>query len=101
VAASLVVVQAAMLAPLLNQSPATLEPLSGASSSAAANLQIVFKPEATERQMRELLRASGVEIVAGPSALGVYQARATDAAKAVAELGAASALIESASLSGK
>jgi anti-sigma factor RsiW len=99
VAASLV--QAAMLAPLLNQGSSTLEPLSGASTSANANLQIVFKPEATERQIRELLRANGVEIVAGPSALGVYQARATDAAKASAQLGAATTLIESASVSGK
>lgn len=101
VAASLVVVQAAMLAPLLTQAPAQLEPLSGASTTAAANLQIVFKPEATERQIRELLRANGVEIVAGPSALGVYQARATDPAKAAAQLGAAPTLIESASVSGK
>lgn len=101
VAASLVVVQAAILAPLLNQSPATLEPLSGASATVTANLQIVFKPEATERQIRELLRANGVEIVAGPSALGVYQARATDAAKAATQLGAAATLIESASVNSK
>ena len=98
VAASLVVIQAAMLAPFLKQSSSTLEPLSGASSApAAANLQLTFKPEATEKQIRELLRANGIEIVAGPSALGVYSARAQDASAAVKAISANSAVVESVS----
>lgn len=96
-AASVVVVQAALLAPLLRQENVTLEPLSGAGShAAAANLQLTFKPEATEKQIREILRASGVEIVAGPSALGVYQARGADPTRASAALQAQSAVVESA-----
>ncbi|MGL4231958.1 MAG: hypothetical protein ACRCWJ_11400 [Casimicrobium sp.] len=95
-AASLVVIQAAMLAPLLKQTTATMEPLSGASSAVAANLQLTFKADATEKQIRELLRANGVEIVAGPSALGVYQARASDATKAQSALSAQTSVIDSA-----
>lgn len=100
-AASLVVIQAAMLAPLLKQTSPTMEPLSGATSAtASANLQLTFKPDATEKQIRELLRANGVEIVAGPSALGIYSARATDAATAAAALSKSNAVVESASALG-
>jgi anti-sigma factor RsiW len=95
-AASLAVIQAAILAPLMKQTTATMEPLSGASVAVAANLQLTFKPEATEKQIREMLRANGVEIVAGPSALGVYQARAADASKAAAALVAQSSVVDSA-----
>ncbi len=95
-AASLAVIQAAMLAPLVKQTSATMEPLSGASVAAAANLQLTFKPEATEKQIRELLRANGIEIVAGPSALGVYQARAVDATKAAAALLSQPSIVDSA-----
>lgn len=96
-AASVVAVQAALLVPLLQQDSATLEPLSGANAQAvAANVQLTFKPEATEKQIRTALRANGVEIVAGPSALGVYQARAVEPSRAVAALLAQSAVVESA-----
>jgi anti-sigma factor RsiW len=95
-AASLVLIQAAILAPLLKQTTPALEPLSGASSTAASsNLQLTFKPDATEKQIREALRASGVEIVAGPSALGVYQARANDASVAADALKKRSDVMES------
>ncbi len=101
-AASLVVIQAAVLAPLLKQTSPTLEPLSGASAAAAsANLQLTFKPNATEKQMRELLRANGVELVAGPSALGVYQARASNAASAASQLKASGIVDEASALGGK
>jgi anti-sigma factor RsiW len=101
-AAGLVVIQAAILAPFLNQTSATMEPLSGSSVVVAANLQITFKPDATEKQIRELLRANNVEIVAGPSALGVYQARAIDAGKAVSALLTQPNVVDSAAaLSGK
>jgi anti-sigma factor RsiW len=101
-AASLAVIQAAILAPLINQTSATMEPLSGTSVAATANLQLTFKPDATEKQIRELLRANNVEIVAGPSALGVYQARAVDAGKAVSALLSQPNVVDSAAaLSGK
>jgi anti-sigma factor RsiW len=98
-AASIVAIQAAVLAPLLRQNNATLEPLSGASATAASNMQITFKPDATEKQIREALRASGVEIVAGPSALGVYQARSADPINAQKSLALQSNTIDSVSVS--
>jgi anti-sigma factor RsiW len=101
VAAGIVAVQAAMLIPLLTAPDASLVPLSGVSSTASANLQIVFKTDATEKQIRELLRANGAEVVAGPSALGVYQVRAVDTTKAVPALSAASSVVESATVIGK
>jgi hypothetical protein len=99
-AASLAVIQAMMLAPLLKQTGGDLEPLSGRGVALMVkpNLQITFKPEATERQIRELLRAQGVEIVSGPSALGVYQARAADPGKAAASLAAQSSVVEGANV---
>jgi anti-sigma factor RsiW len=100
-AASVVVVQAALLVPRLSQTSETLEPLSGATAAASANLQLTFKPDATEKQIRESLRANGVDIVAGPSALGVYQARAANPAKAVAALVTQTSVIESAAVIAK
>jgi hypothetical protein len=99
-AASLAIIQATMLAPLLKQTGGELEPLSGPKTTAIVtpNLQITFKPDATERQIRELLRAQGVELVSGPSALGVYQARAADPAKAAAALAAQSGVVDGANV---
>lgn len=59
--------------------------------------QVIFRPEATEAQIRQVLRASDAKLVAGPSALGIYDLafadqRALDAG--VARLGAASAVVE-------
>jgi len=39
---------------------------------AAADFTVVFAPDATEAEIRALLLNSGLEIVAGPSALGLY-----------------------------
>jgi hypothetical protein len=98
-AASVAVIQAAYLVPLLQQTGGTLEPLSGQTTGVATpNLQITFRADATERQIRELLRGAGVEIVSGPSALGVYSARAADPARAVASLLAAKSVVEGANV---
>ncbi|CUH70173.1 putative anti-sigmaE protein [Thalassovita autumnalis] len=43
-----------------------------------AALQIAFAPEAPEVEIRGLLLAAGVEIMAGPSALGLYELRLLD-----------------------
>lgn len=41
--------------------------------SDAAPLTVAFAPDTAESQLRELLLRAGVEIVAGPSALGLYR----------------------------
>ncbi len=98
-AASLAVIQATYLVPLLRQTGGTLEPLSGQTAGVVApNLQITFRGDATERQIRELLRGAGVELVSGPSALGVYAARAADPVRAVAALLAAKSVVEGANV---
>jgi hypothetical protein len=57
-------------------------------------LTVAFAPDATEAALRDLLLAEGIEIVAGPSALGLYQLRADDLGAAQAAL-AASPLVAS------
>lgn len=42
-------------------------------SGGEAALTVTFAPDATEDEIRNLLRDAGVEIVGGPSALGLYQ----------------------------
>ncbi|WP_172297750.1 anti-sigma factor [Pseudoruegeria sp. HB172150] len=43
-----------------------------ASGDEAGRVSIAFVPDATEEQIRSLLLQAGVEIVAGPSAIGFY-----------------------------
>lgn len=59
-------------------------------------LTVAFAPDATESAIRELLLSQGLEIVAGPSALGLYTLRADDPAAAQAALQVATGLVESA-----
>lgn len=71
-AASLVIaVQAVMLLQMAPREP-RYAPLSGPASSEGV-LQVEFMPDAREADLRELLRASGVRIVDGPSAVGLYR----------------------------
>ncbi|MEM1379633.1 MAG: hypothetical protein AAGH41_03305 [Pseudomonadota bacterium] len=42
---------------------------------ASDTLQVTFVPSATEEEIRTLLRASSLQIIEGPSALGVYRLR--------------------------
>jgi hypothetical protein len=59
-------------------------------------LSVAFAPDATEAAIRALLLEQGLEIVAGPSALGLYVLRADDPEAARAALLAATGLVESA-----
>jgi hypothetical protein len=43
-----------------------------ASGGSDADFTVVFAPDATEAEMRALLLEAGLEIVSGPSALGIY-----------------------------
>jgi anti-sigma factor RsiW len=57
----------------------------GAAASAPV-LVVAFAPTATEAQIRDLLLQAGVEIVAGPSALGLYRLAGDDLTSAQAML---------------
>ncbi len=60
-----------------------------AAASGRAVLVVAFAPAATEAQIRDLLLAAGVEIVAGPSSLGLYRLSGEDLTAAQAVLEAA------------
>lgn len=66
----------------------------GAAAATAPRLVAAFAPAATEAEIRALLLEAGVEIVAGPSALGLYRLAADDPAAALAVLRGA-AIVES------
>ena len=46
---------------------------------AAPEIAVAFAPEATEAEMRELLRTVGAEVVGGPSAVGLWRLGFPDA----------------------
>lgn len=79
IAAAVVLTQAVIIGALLDppaQDP--LRTLSGGEAAGGQLLQITFKPQATEAQIRSLLASIQGEIVAGPGALGVYAVRVPD-----------------------
>ncbi|WP_420395567.1 hypothetical protein [Nioella sp.] len=67
-----------------------------ASGGAAADFTVVFAPDATEVELRALLLQAGLEIVSGPSALGIYGLGLIDAETSDAAFAAlsASAIVE-------
>lgn len=67
-----------------------------ASGGAAADFTVVFAPDATEAELRALLLEAGLEIVSGPSALGIYGLGLIDAESSDAAFAAlsASAIVE-------
>ncbi|MGI3184498.1 hypothetical protein [Nioella aestuarii] len=67
-----------------------------ASGGSAADFTVVFAPDATEAELRALLLEAGLEIVSGPSALGIYGLGLIDAEASDAALAAlsASAIVE-------
>jgi hypothetical protein len=46
--------------------------LGGAEVSASANVLVIFRPEATESEITDSLRASGARVVGGPTDAGAY-----------------------------
>jgi hypothetical protein len=79
-AAALVLSQAVIIGSLMDRpAPDAMEPLSGGTMAAGGQLlQITFKPQATEAQIRTLLSSVQADIVAGPGALGIYTVRVPD-----------------------
>jgi len=70
---AVVVIQAAVLLSLLPRHE-SYGPL-GARTAPGVIVQVRFAPDATEREMRDVLSAVNGSIVEGPGALGVYRVR--------------------------
>lgn len=84
-AAAVVLTQAAIIGALLNHPPAEqLSPLSASTLAGNTLLQITFKPQASEIQIRSLMASVQGEMVAGPGALGVYVVRVPEGQGAAA-----------------
>lgn len=66
-----------------------------ARAAAAPMLTVAFAPSATEGEIRALLLSLGLEIVSGPSALGLYRVAGEDLGAAREALAAAPAIVES------
>lgn len=75
--AAVVIAQAGVIGALLLKAPASQVPLSGAASNIATSadkvfLTVAFNPMASELALRNVLASANAQIVAGPSALGLY-----------------------------
>jgi hypothetical protein len=99
--AALVLVQAGVIGALLLNSSAQQAPLSAdaptTTSAGQVLLAIAFNPQATELAIRQLLAAAGAQLVAGPSALGLYTVAvpAASAEAAITQLRAAQGVVDS------
>jgi anti-sigma factor RsiW len=69
-----IVLQSAAILQLRHPNPAVLTPL-GAAAPAGAVLQVRFRDDAREGQVRALLNDLGATVIGGPGALGVYRIR--------------------------
>lgn len=97
---AVVLVQAVVIGSLLQRDVAEQLPLAGGTATVAADavvFSIAFKPGVSEAQMRTLLQAQGLQVVAGPSALGLWRVSVAKvrAEAALAGLQAAAGLVES------
>jgi hypothetical protein len=66
-----------------------------ASSGAEGNLLVAFQPDATEAMIRETLLTLDLQIVSGPSSLGLYRLSSADPEAGEAALAAMNDVIES------
>ena len=79
VAAAVLLAQAVILGSLLTeQDSGQIMPMSGGGEMNTPLLQLTFKPQATELQIRAALAKVQGQIVAGPGVLGVYVIRVPD-----------------------
>ena len=99
-AAALVLAQAAVIAVLLDGRNDSLAPLSGHSAATGPVIQLTFRPEATEAQIRAVVASVRGDIISGPGALGVYSIRVPEgqARAALDRLNTGRAVVESAVL---
>jgi hypothetical protein len=100
---ALILVQAGTIGTLLLQGPSSQEALSGAPGAVGQPagtvlLTVAFNPKATEQNIRQALGLASGQIVAGPSALGLYLVAVPEqqAAQSMARLQGAKDVVESA-----
>jgi anti-sigma-K factor RskA len=74
-----VVIQAGVMISLSGGPGGDVEIAAGDAGLTPPVLQVTFAPEATERQIRDVLQSAGTSIADGPNALGVYRLRLVDA----------------------
>lgn len=74
VAAAMMLSIAVMMSPALRPTaaPDAYHALGAAPAAAAGNVVVIFRPDTTERQMREALRASNARLVDGPTQADAY-----------------------------
>ncbi|MEQ8357655.1 MAG: hypothetical protein RH942_19120 [Kiloniellaceae bacterium] len=80
-----VVVQAGVMIGLPGGTGGDVEPAGGEVALVPPVLQVTFAPDATEREIREVLQSAGASIADGPSALGVYGLRLQQSADGAIE----------------
>ncbi len=73
---------AVLLLPRLEEAPA-YKGLSAAPASATAEALVMFRPDASEQRIREVLQAHGASVVGGPTEAGAYQLRLSGGAQAL------------------
>jgi anti-sigma factor RsiW len=95
-AASLLIAQTLVIGVLLSEREGVLRPASGPAQAQGALLQVQFRADATEVQIRRLLLEIGGEIVGGPGSLGIYTVRvpAQEAETALLRLRGETGLVE-------
>jgi anti-sigma factor RsiW len=74
-AASLLLAQGLVIGYLVHEREASLAPLGGTPATGGDLLQVTFRPDAAERDIRGLLGSIEAELVGGPGALGHYTVR--------------------------
>lgn len=100
-AAALILVQSGVIGALLLQDSAEQEALSGSTGlvlpANAVVLTIAFNPQSREQDIRQLLLNAKANIVAGPSALGLYRVSVPEdqLVQAMQQLQAAKGVVES------
>jgi anti-sigma factor RsiW len=81
IAAAMTVVVGAQLVPDAPSQKATYETLSAKPVAQPGNLVVIFRPDATEKAIREMLNASQARLVDGPTAADAYVLRAPAATR--------------------
>jgi hypothetical protein len=100
IAAVLVLAQAVVIGVFLDGRNDSLVPLSGQRAVEGTVIQLTFRPEATEAQIRVVVASVRGDIISGPGALGVYSIRVPEDQRkaALVRLNSSRRVVESAVL---
>lgn len=84
IAAQAAVVVAAVMVTAPPHQPALYRTLGSAPAAAPGNVIVIFRPDATERDLRDALVATGARLTDGPTAAGAYVLRVPQAERSAA-----------------